>query len=177
MAVMTETAAHPTATTHVPFFITPPGETDVLMVVLSVFLFFTVLGFGVFYFRLHSLPEHIAHKSQKIQAELVALLCLISLFTHMHIFWIIGLVLAFIEFPDFGGSLNRIAGSAEKMAGLKPGEGLVELPSPAVAHGAHAEEAEETPHASEPAPKPGDGAIPLPTRTDAAPKHRERIHA
>src|SRR6188508_2791362 len=122
---------HPVAVEHLPMFITPPGETDVLMVVLAFILAASVLGFGVFYFRLHSLPEHLAHKSKKIQAELVALLCLISLFTHMHIFWIIGLVLAFVELPDFSGPLNRIAGSAERVAGLKPGEGYVELPDPA----------------------------------------------
>jgi hypothetical protein len=169
-------AIHPVATDHLPFFITPPGETDVLMVVLSFILLFSVLGFGVFYFRLHSLPEHLAHKSKKIQAELVALLCLVSLFTHMHIFWIIALVLAFIELPDFGTPLNRIAGSAEKLAGFKPGEGMVELPSPAAAHGHHTE---DHAHAEEPTPpdigKPIDGAVPLPARAET--KHKERIHA
>src|SRR3954468_16615991 len=131
---------HPAAPHHLPFFIAPPGETDVLMVVLAFILLFSVLGFGVFYFRLHSLPEHLAHKNKKIQAELVALLCLISLFTHMHIFWIIGLVLAFIEIPDFGGPLNRIAGSAEKLAGFKPGEGDIDTPRYPVRH-EHAAEA------------------------------------
>jgi hypothetical protein len=164
---------HPAAPHHLPFFITAPGETDVLMVVLAFILGFSVLGFGVFYFRLHSLPEHLAHKNKKIQAELVALLCLISLFTHMHIFWIIGLVLAFIELPDFGGPLSRIAGSAEKLAGFKPGEGYVELPSPAAAY----EHAEELPVEPENAAKPIDGAVPLPARADAPAKHRERAHA
>jgi hypothetical protein len=164
---------HSAAPHHLPFFITPPGETDVLMVALAFILAFSVLGFGVFYFRLHSLPEHIAHKNKKIQAELVALLCLISLFTHQHIFWIIGLVLAFIELPDFGGPLNRIAGSAEKLAGFRPGEGYVELPSPAAAHG-HAEEAPVEP---EIARKPIDGTVPLPARAEAPAKHRERAHA
>jgi len=164
---------HPAAPHHLPFFITPPGETDVLMVVLAFFLAFSVLGFGVFYFRLHSLPEHLAHKSKKIQAELVALLCLISLFTHQHIFWIIALVLAFIELPDFGGPLNRIAGSAEKLAGFKPGEGYVELPNPAAGY-AHAE---EMPVEAVSATKPIDGAITLPPRADGPTKHRERVHA
>jgi len=167
-------AAHPVATEHLPFFITPPGETDTLMVVLAFILLFSVLGFGVFYFRLHSLPEHLAHKSKKIQAELVALLCLVSLFTHMHIFWIIALVLAFIELPDFGTPLQRIAGSAEKMAGLKPGEGLVDIPSPAEAYAHHGE---EEPAESDAVGKPIDGAVPLPGRTEAPAKRRERIHA
>lgn len=165
---------HPAAVEHLPMFITPPGQTDVLMVVLAVILAFSVLGFGVFYFRLHSLPEHIAHKNKKIQAELVALLCLISLFTHMHIFWIIALVLAFIEMPDFGGPLNRIAGSAEKLAGFKPGEGYVEIPRPDVVHGHAVEKTEEPPLVDD--VKHTDGAIPLPARADGAAK-KGRAHA
>jgi len=177
-----DSPAHPVATEHVPFFITPPGETDVLMIVLAFLLAFGVLGFGVFYFRLHSLPEHIAHKSKKIQADLVAVLCLVSLFTHMHIFWIIGLVLAFIEFPDFGTPLARIAGSAEKLAGFKPGEGDVDLPKPSdLFEQAVEEKAGEASHESTLAPdlalKEPEAAIPLPARADATAKHRERAHA
>lgn len=119
-------AIHPLATHHLPSFIAAPGETDVLMVIMSVVLAAAVFGFGLLFFRLHTLPERMAHKSKKIQFEIVAVLGLIALFTHMHIFWIAGLLLAFIDLPDFGGSLSRIAGSTEKLAGLKPGEGLRE---------------------------------------------------
>jgi hypothetical protein len=114
---------NPAASHHLPSFITAPGETDVLMVILSIFLLVAVLLFGVLFLRLHSLPEQIAHKSQKVQFEIVAVLCLIALFTHMHIFWIAGLLLALIEIPDFGNALGRIAGSVEKMAGIEPGGG------------------------------------------------------
>jgi hypothetical protein len=120
-------ALHPAASHHLPSFITAPGETDVLMVIMTVFLVLAVLAFGLLFLRLHTLPERMAHKSQKLQFEIVAVLGLIALFTHMHIFWVIGLILAFIEFPDFGTPLRRIAGSAEKMAGLKPGEGAAEM--------------------------------------------------
>ena len=168
---------HPAAIEHLPMFVTPPGETDVLMVIMAAVLALSVLGFGVFYFKLHSLPEHIAHKNKKIQAELVAVLGLISLFTHMHIFWIIGLVLAFIELPDFGTPLNRIAGSAEKLAGFKPGEGYVELPKPGLAGTHHGGEDHAEKELSEPEASGGhvDGAIPLPARAEAG-KHRERAH-
>jgi hypothetical protein len=115
-----------------PSFITAPGETDVLMVVMGVILALAVLGFGIVFLRLHTLPERMAHKSQKIQFEIVAVLGLIALFTHMHIFWVAGLLLALIDFPDFGTSLKRIAGSAEKVAGLNPGEGLTDLPDEVV---------------------------------------------
>jgi NADH:ubiquinone oxidoreductase subunit 5 (subunit L)/multisubunit Na+/H+ antiporter MnhA subunit len=120
-------ALHPAASHHLPSFITAPGETDVLMVIMTIFLVVAVLAFGLLFLRLHTLPERMAHKSQKLQFEIVAVLGLIALFTHMHIFWVIGLILAFIEFPDFGTPLRRIAGSAEKMAGLKPGEGAAEM--------------------------------------------------
>ena len=113
---------HPAAPHHLPSFITPPGETDVLMVVMSVFLVAAVLGFGILFLRLHTLPERIAHKSHKIQFEIVAVLGLIALFTHMHIFWVAGLLLALIDLPDFGTSLGRIATSTEKMAGITDNE-------------------------------------------------------
>jgi hypothetical protein len=115
---------HQAATRHVPSFITAPGQTDVLMVVMAVVLVLAVMGFGVFFFRLHTLPERIAHRTHKIQFEIVAILGLIALFTHMHIFWIAGLLLAFIELPDFGTSLNRIAASTETIAGKKPAESM-----------------------------------------------------
>ena len=97
---------HPAASQHLPSFITAPGETDVLMVVMAVILALAVLGFGILFFRLHTLPERMAHKSQKMQFEIVAVLGLIALFTHMHIFWVAGLLLALIDFPDFGTSLK-----------------------------------------------------------------------
>src|SRR5262249_1785594 len=107
---------HPAASDHLPIFVTAPGQTDVLMVVTGIIRLLSVLGFGILFLRLHSLPERMAHKAHKIQFEIVAVLCLISLFTHMHIFWIAGLLLAMVDMPDFGSSLSRIAGSAEKIA-------------------------------------------------------------
>ena len=87
------------------------------MVIMTFVLLGAVLMFGILFFRLHALPERMAHKSQKLQFEIVAVLGLISLFTHMHIFWIIGLILALIEFPDFGTPLRQIAQSVAKIAG------------------------------------------------------------
>jgi hypothetical protein len=140
---------HPVATQHLPMFITAPGQTDVLMVVMAIVLAVIVVAFGVFYFRLHSLPEQVAHKGKKVQFELVAILGLISLFTHMHIFWIAGLLLAFIDIPDFGGFLGRIAGSVERMAGVKPGAGADGVPELGkVAHaadGSHADDERPAP--------------------------------
>lgn len=107
---------HPMTPHHLPFYIAKPGETDVLMIVMGVFLILAVLGVGNIYLRLHSLPERMAHKGQKLQFEIVAVLGLISLFTHMHIFWIAGLLLALVDLPDFSTPLTSIAGSVERIA-------------------------------------------------------------
>jgi hypothetical protein len=173
-----ETTIHPAATHHLPFFVTPPGETDVLMTATGIFLAIAVLAFGIFFFRLHSLPEQIAHKSGKLQAEIVAVLCLISLFTHMHIFWIIGLVLALVELPDFGTPLKRIAGSAEKLAGFGPGEGAVEVPRQAALHDHDvADTVEATRSVNEEPRLPDDGGIAPPIQPERAPvRARERAH-
>ena len=113
---MADLKIHPAASHHLPAFITAPGETDVLMVVMGLVLLLSVLAFGILFLRLHTLPERIAHRSHKLQFEIVAVLGLIALFTHMHIFWIAGLILALIDFPDIGGWLGRIASSVEKIA-------------------------------------------------------------
>jgi len=46
---------------------------------------------------------------------------LISLFTHMHIFWVAGLLLALIDLPDFGTPMRSIADSVERIAEATPG--------------------------------------------------------
>ena len=98
---------HPASSGHLPSFVTAPGETDVLMVVMAVILVVFVLMIGLVYFRLHALPDRFAHK--KVQYEIVCILGLLAMFTHMHIFWIAGLLLAVIDIPDFSGPLKRIA--------------------------------------------------------------------
>jgi len=119
---MTE-ALNPAAPHHLPVFITMSGHTDVLMVVMAAVLIFAVLGVGLLFLRLHTLPERLAHKRHKLQFEIVAVLGLLALFTHIHIFWVAGLLLALIDIPDFGWPLRRIAGSLEKIAGIPAGKG------------------------------------------------------
>src|SRR6516165_7093561 len=126
---------NPAAPHHFPAFITAPGETDVLMVVMAVILALCVLGFGILFLRLHTLPERMAHKSKKIQFEIVAVLGLLALFTHIHAFWVAGLLLALIDFPDFGSFMGRIAGSVEKIAGVRPPEEAGEAESAELAGG------------------------------------------
>lgn len=113
---------HPLASVHLPFFITAPGATDGLMIIAAVTLVASVLLAGVLFLHLHSLPERMAHRGQKLQFEIVAVLCLLALFTHAHLLWVAALLLAFIDIPDFGTPLNRIARAAEVVAGLPPPE-------------------------------------------------------
>jgi hypothetical protein len=111
---------HPMGPHHLPFYLAPGSGTDPLMVVMGIFLVATVLWMGTLYWRLHSLPERMAHKSEKLQFEIVAILGLLSLFTHIHLFWVAGLFLALIDIPDFGTPLRSIAGSVEKIADTGP---------------------------------------------------------
>lgn len=120
---------NPVATHHLPIFITAPGQTDVLMVVTAVFLLVAVVAFGLLFLRLHSLPERMAHRGHKLQFEIVAVLCLIALFTHVHAFWIAALLLALIDLPDIPGWMDRIARGVERIAGIKPAESSTE-PAP-----------------------------------------------
>lgn len=108
---------NPAATHHLPIFITPPSNTDILMVVTAVFLLVVVVAFGLLFLRLHSLPERMAHRGHKLQFEIVAVLCLIALFTHIHGFWIAALLLALIDLPDVGTWMTRIATGVERIAG------------------------------------------------------------
>ena len=107
---------HPLAWQPLPSFISAPDGPDYLMVGMGLFLVFIVFGVGLLYFWLHSLPDNIAHKSQKIQFEIVCVLGLLAMFTHIHAFWIAGLLLALIDIPDFSSPLTRIAGALDRMA-------------------------------------------------------------
>jgi hypothetical protein len=143
-------AVHPAAPHHLPAFIAGPDGTDVFMTVMAVVLVVAVLGIGLLFLRIHTLPERIAHKGHKLQFEIVAVLGLLALFTHIHLFWVIGLLLALIDIPNFGGALGRMAGSLEKIAGIPPGKGADDVPDETGAVFAHPEEPRPP---SPPAPK------------------------
>jgi hypothetical protein len=102
---------HPLTSQHLPWFLTAPGEADTLMTITTIVVIATILGLGVLFFRLHSLPERLGHK--KLQFEIVAVLGLLSLLTHVHAFWVAGLLLALVDLPDFTTPLKRIANSLE----------------------------------------------------------------
>jgi hypothetical protein len=133
---------NPIATTHIPFFVTAPGETDVLYNITLVFLVGCIILTGVVFLTIHSLPERMAHKSKKVLLDLIALLCLLALLTHEHLFWFIAIVLAFVDIPDFLTPVNHIASSvatiARQEAGDKPADASTsESPQAATADEPH----------------------------------------
>lgn len=141
---------NPAAHGHAPFYMVGADGSDPVLVATGIFLLMAVIGFGLFFLRLHTLPERMAHRGHKLQFEIVAVLGLLALFTHQHIFWIIGLFLALIDIPDFTGPLRRIAGSTERLAGMPPGAGdttegeaPVPAPEPVVQEASTAETAKE----------------------------------
>lgn len=113
-----DTAQHALAG-HLPPFITAPGETDYLFILMAFVLIGAVLAVGVFFFWLHSLPERMVHN--RVQYDLVAVLALLSLFTHIHAFWVAALILALIKIPEislpnFLKPLTSMANSLETIS-------------------------------------------------------------
>jgi hypothetical protein len=78
---------HPSAPHDLPGFITAPGNTDILMVVVGIVRIGAVLAVGNLYLLLHTLPERMALRSQKLQFEIVAVRGLLALCTHIHLFY------------------------------------------------------------------------------------------
>lgn len=91
------------------------------MVLMAFVLVAAVLTVGVFFFWLHSLPERLVHTSTKVHFDIVAVLGLLSLFTHIHLFWVAALLIALVKIPDFSmpdfsSLFGRIAAPLEKIA-------------------------------------------------------------
>ena len=100
-----------------PPFITEPGETDFLLVIIGCGLIALLVTIGVLYFRLHALPEHMAHRSQSTQMQLVGVLGLLALFTHNNLFWVAALLIAALRIPDVVTPLRSLARSASASNG------------------------------------------------------------
>ena len=108
-------AMNPAAPHHLPWFITAPGATDYLFYGMLAFVILVIVLIGNFYFQLHALPERMAHRTNPVQMQLVAVLTLLALFTHNHVFWIAALLLALVQFPDFSTPMYSMAESLEKL--------------------------------------------------------------
>lgn len=108
---------HPLASHPLPWFTPGTDGSDPLFTVATICVLATVVLLGVAFFTLHSLPERMGHK--KLQFEIVAVLGLLSLFTHVHAFWVAGLLLALVDLPDFVSPLKRMSAALEKLAGIE----------------------------------------------------------
>src|SRR5439155_25772467 len=84
---------HPMGPHHLPFYLAPGSGTDVLMVVMCIFLVAALVWVGTLYLRLLGLPERMAHKSEKLKFDFLAFLGLLAIFTNIHLFWLEELLL------------------------------------------------------------------------------------
>ncbi len=106
----------PLSSEDLPFFVTGPGQTDVLMLVVSIALVVIVLGFGVLYFTVQAWPDRLAKGANKVQLQIVGILGLISLVTFNNAFWIAAVLLASVRIPDIVTPLWAISRSLARQA-------------------------------------------------------------
>lgn len=153
---------NPLAPHVLPPFLAEADGSDWLMTGTIVGLVAAVFGVGVFFLFLHSLPERRLHGREKVQFEIVAVLCLLALFTHNHMFWVAALILGMIHIPDFGQAFDSMAGSLSRIAGWRRGAAP---PEPAPSGPATAD-------AGTPPPAdPPDGGAGTPGGTHGGPAH------
>lgn len=94
---------------QMPFFIVPPGETDLLFLAVAGALVLVVLGFGALYFTVQAWPDRLAKGVGKAQLQIVGILGLLSLLTLNNALWVAALLLAAIRIPDIVTPLRDIA--------------------------------------------------------------------
>ena len=104
----------PASSVHLPWFIAGPGQTDVLLVIMGVFLVLFTFLIGVLMLRLHHLPAHRWERAE----DTISIRC-IAMFTHENVLWIAALLLALVDLPDFTGLFDRIAQSVARIAWRK----------------------------------------------------------
>ncbi|WP_270730808.1 hypothetical protein [Shimia sp. Alg240-R146] len=114
MATTGDAAVHPMAPHFIPSWMPNADGSDPFLIAMAVFVVLLVLGAGVFYLRLHALPEQMAHGVGSTQIQIISILALLALFTHNNTFWILALLLAAINLPDFLTPLQRISNALER---------------------------------------------------------------
>ncbi|WIY27550.1 hypothetical protein QPJ95_05405 [Parasedimentitalea psychrophila] len=117
------------ATAHIPGFLPGADGSDPLFTGMVVFTILLVMVIGSFYFKLHAIPEHMAHADNHAQMQVIGILALLALFTHNNMFWVLALLVAAFRMPDFLTPLQSIAGSLDSLN--KREQAAVELDSSA----------------------------------------------
>jgi hypothetical protein len=108
---------HDLAPHHLPRFISGPDGSDPLFTVVVVLILVLGLVLGVVYFKLHALPERMAHRKNSTQLQLIAVLAILALLTHNNVFWVAALLLAVVRLPDLVTPINSIDQSLKELAG------------------------------------------------------------
>ena len=106
---------HALAPHTLPPFVGAADGSDPLFSAIIFIVILAVLGVGVFYLKLHAMPEQLAHKHVNTQSQLIMVLALLALFTHNNIFWVAALILALLKLPDFLTPINSISESLKKL--------------------------------------------------------------
>jgi hypothetical protein len=106
---------------HLPPYFAAADGSDSLFTAMVFLVVGVIALLGVIYFTLHSLPERMAHKGNATQLQLISILCILALFTHNNIFWVMALVLAAFRPPDFATPLNSIASSLQNLVNRERG--------------------------------------------------------
>ena len=106
---------HPLAPHSLPPFVGAADGSDPLFSAIIFIVIVAVLGVGVFYLKLHAIPEQLAHKHGNTQSQLIMVLALLALFTHNNVFWVAALILALLKLPDFLTPINSISESLKKL--------------------------------------------------------------
>ena len=106
---------HPLAPHALPSFVGGADGGDPLFSAITFIVIALVLVIGVFYLKLHAIPEQLAHKYSNTQSQLIMVLTLLALFTHNNIFWVAALILALLKLPDFLTPINSISDSLKKL--------------------------------------------------------------
>lgn len=116
---------HPLAPEHLPRFINPADGSDPLLVIVLWLLVILLMTVGVFYLKLHALPERMAHRQSSTQLQFIAVLAVLALFTHNNIFWVAALLLSVVKLPDYLTPIRSIAASLSQLAATT---GIVQAP-------------------------------------------------
>ena len=108
---------HDLAPHTLPRYIPGQDGSDPLFTIVVILIL--ILGFvvGATYFKLHALPEQMAHRKNSTQLQLIAVLAILALLTHSNVFWVAALLLAVVRLPDLITPINSIDQSLKELSG------------------------------------------------------------
>ena len=116
---------HPMAPHDLPGYLAG-SDGDPLFTAVVWLLIITLLVVGNLYFKLHALPERMAHKHNNTQTQIIMVLAILALFTHNNVFWVAALLMSAVRLPDFTTPLKSIADSLQKLAATRAGDDIPE---------------------------------------------------